>query len=245
MSQKLLKGVKLACRNPQNLAAWYTANLGMTSTVEGDKTFLFYDRNQFSIVLTQAAPGTPDYQASPNHRYWKVGVVVPDADVAYEQLAAKGIVKKGGKPSQFQDIGYLFHFADPEGFGTEVLQHTFEGQPKTAQGDPSKPLGGGASIGQLTLRTGDAEAECAAFQDPLTYGMKMLSIQPVEQYGFCLYFLAKTTEQPPNASDLKAVENRPWLWQRPYCTLEIQEKKGQTFESPAPNAPGYQGIYTE
>eukprot|EP00122_Pirum_gemmata_P011149 Pgem_evm1s10322 len=51
--------------------------------------------------------------------------------------------------------------------------------------------------------------------------MKLLSIQPVRQYGFVLYFLAYTNESPPK-TDLEAVENREWLWQRPYTVLELQ-----------------------
>jgi hypothetical protein len=31
-------------------------------------------------------------------------------------------------------------------------------------------------------------------------------------------------ETPPNPENLEAVENREWLWQRPYTTLEIQYK---------------------
>ena len=54
--------------------------------------------------------------------------------------------------------------------------------------------------------------------------MKLLSIQDISAYGFSLYFLAFTAETPPVPSGLESVENREWLWQRPYTTLEIQHR---------------------
>ena len=56
--------------------------------------------------------------------------------------------------------------------------------------------------------------------------MKMLSIQDVSTYGFCLYFLAFTSETPPVPSDLASVRNREWLWQRSFTSLEIQHRPG-------------------
>jgi hypothetical protein len=55
--------------------------------------------------------------------------------------------------------------------------------------------------------------------------MTLLSKQSVEPYGFTLYFLASCDERPP-LPDLEAVENREWLWQRPYPTLELQHHWG-------------------
>ena len=56
--------------------------------------------------------------------------------------------------------------------------------------------------------------------------MKLLSVQDVSEYGFCLYFLGFTTDTPPEPVDLHSVANREWLWQRPYTTLEVQYKPG-------------------
>ena len=73
-------------------------------------------------------------------------------------------------------------------------------------------------------------------------------------FGFTLYFLADQRESPPQP-DLEAVENRPWLWRRPYTVLELQHRPavaveegphglvgtsgylGTTFESQAGDAP--------
>lgn len=74
--------------------------------------------------------------------------------------------------------------------------------------------------------------------------MKLLSIQPVTQYGFTLYFLAYTSESPPD-DDLEAVQNREWLWQRPYTMLELQhfvQSETERFDLPADGEAGYAGL---
>lgn len=124
----------------------------------------------------------------------------------------------------------MAHLQDPADFAIELLQHDFEGQGPA--GDPDQPLGGGAHIGQITLRTGDMEAEFSEYP-----GMRLLSVQPVSNYGFDLYFLAFTEEEPPNA-DLQAVENRPWLWRRPYTSLEFQYLPGAQITK----IPAFQGL---
>ena len=59
--------------------------------------------------------------------------------------------------------------------------------------------------------------------------MKLLSIQEVEPYGFTLYFLAFTLENPPE-DNLHSVEIREWVWKRPYTTLELQHIPGVQLE---------------
>ena len=51
--------------------------------------------------------------------------------------------------------------------------------------------------------------------------MSQSADQDVSEYGFTLYFLAFTAEDPPE-EDLAHVGIREWLWQRPYTTLELQ-----------------------
>ena len=77
-------------------------------------------------------------------------------------------------PHQFEDIGYMSHLRDPEGFQIELLQHTFLGQPKTSEGDKAWALGGRTALGQVTLRTSDIERDLALYRD--THGMRLLSI---------------------------------------------------------------------
>ena len=52
-------------------------------------------------------------------------------------------------------------------------------------------------------------------------GMKLLVREDVSDYGFFLYFLAFTDDKPPS-SNIDAVENREWLYQRQYTVLELQ-----------------------
>lgn len=51
--------------------------------------------------------------------------------------------------------------------------------------------------------------------------MKVLCHETLKQFGFHLYFLAFTSESPPDA-DVDAEVNREWTYQRPYMVLEIQ-----------------------
>ena len=59
--------------------------------------------------------------------------------------------------------------------------------------------------------------------------MKLISIQEVAPYGFTLYFLAYTSEDPPEA-DLRSVNIREWVWKRPFTTLELQHIPGAQLE---------------
>ena len=158
--------------------------------------------------------------------------------LAYEQLCRGGI--KVSEPGQFQDIGFMCHLTDPAGFSIELLQHTFQDEALTQRGDAALPLGGGASLGQITLRVTDINAALSFYRE--TLGMTLLSIQPVASRGFTLYFLAFTPESPPLA-ELEAVANRPWLWQRPYTVLELQHlHERPVIDYAAPADAGFQGI---
>ena len=152
---------------------------------------------------------------------------------------------------QFFDIGFMTHLNDPCGFSIELLQTTFEQsnelrtqliqdakenrdkvigklkvpQPskrKTSQSEinPSLLSTQPFIIGQITTRILDPNKSLEFYTDVLK--MKLLSIQEVGQYKFTLYFLGYTTEDPPRKDDLKHVDNREWLWQRKYTTLELQ-----------------------
>lgn len=158
--------------------------------------------------------------------YWKIGITLADVDIAAQRLVELG--DSVSDPAQFRDIGYLCHLQDPAGNSIELLQHSFEkNKPRKnnqeTRLDDHYPLGGRAGFGQITLRVKDPAVSCAFYQDCL--GMRLLSRQTVEPYGFTLYFLACCDEHPPN-QDIDAVENREWLWQRPYTVLELQHVHG-------------------
>jgi len=223
-----MQGLQLWVPDPEVLIPFYRDVLGMRYRCEAGRHLLQYGEPG---VWVELIAGQGRYSYARSDAYWKIGITVPDVDAARDWLAQRGVACS--EPKQFRDIGYMCHLQDPAGFQIELLQHTFEGQPKTARGDSSLALGGGAQIGQITLRVTDIDAALAAYQ--AEQNMRLLSIQPVSDFGFDLYFLAHTEETPPHA-DLEAVENRPWLWQRPYTTLELQHLL-DPVELTSPEAP--------
>lgn len=225
-----LARVILRAQSPDKLARFYTEHLGMSAHVEHEVLILGYSGQDALIELRQATAGDR-YQHAQTDRYWKIGITLPNVDIARAQLSNAGI--SISEPKQFNDIGYMCHLADPEGFSIELLQHSFLGNRDATAGDPDQALGGQAAIGQITLRVTNIDNALAFYRERL--GMTLLSIQPVLAYGFTLYFLAFTEERPPKP-DLRAVENREWLWQRPYTTLELQH-----LESGLPNRPNLPG----
>lgn len=228
----------LHAQSPDQLAGFYVKHLGMTMTRDGASVILGFGGQDASIELVQAREG-PAYAHARTDRYWKIGITLPNVDIACDQLRRAGLTVS--EPRQFEDIGYMCHLADPEGFSIELLQHKFAANREREAGDRSQKLGGGARIGQITLRTTDIESALAFYRDRL--GMRLLSIQPLKAYGFTLYFLAFTEEQPPQ-SDLEAVENREWLWMRPYTTLELQYLLNEDLPPKLPNrnTPGFAGL---
>ena len=226
-----LSGLHLRVADPDRLAAFYADTLGMSVQTLGADRRVGYAGQDADLLLV---PGGGGYIHDPGQRYWKIGITVPDIDLAAAYLRQKGV--QVSNPKQFLDIGYLCHLQDPEGFVIELLQHDFEGNRPENAAEPSAPFAD-ACIGQITLRTGDIAAEdefCRA------QGMRLLSMQDVGQFGFDLHFYAFTDQVPPNA-DLWAVENREWLWKRPYTTLEFQHLAGVEF---AP-VPDYLGLEVE
>lgn len=152
--------------------------------------------------------------AAKDSRYWKIGLTLPDLDRAVAHLDRMG--HEVSRPRQFLDIGYMCHLTDPSGLPIELLQQGFEG--RAAPGPAGHDIGAQATLAHLTLR---AETREAADAEWSCGGMKLLSAQPVPDFGFTLYFYAETADAPPDP-DLTAVVNREWLWRRPYTLIEVQ-----------------------
>ncbi|NOD33018.1 MULTISPECIES: VOC family protein [unclassified Ruegeria] len=226
-----LSALRLRVADPLNLAAFYRDILGMFVREEGANVRVGYAGEDADLLLL---PGGGGYTHDRGQRYWKIGITVPDVDLAATHLRARDVPVSD--PNQFLDIGYMCHLTDPEGFVIELLQQDFEGNRPPYAADPDAPFAQ-ARIGQITLRTGDIAAEDTFWRGQ---GMSLLSMQEVAPYGFDLHFYAFTQETPPNP-DLWSVENREWLWKRPYTTLEFQHVAGAQF---AP-VPDYQGIEIE
>lgn len=224
-----LSGIRLCVSNPAELADFYVTHLGMTASRDGDHWRVGYAGQDADIVLL---PGGSAYEHSRTDIYWKIGITLPNVDIAHAQLIAAGLAVTD--PHQFRDIGYMGHLADPAGFQIELLQHDFQANRPVSAGNPNLPLGGGARIGQITLRSG---ADTPLPTPYAELGMRQLSIQPLPDLGFTLHFFAFGQENPPN-DDLEATENREWLWKRPYTTLELQ-----CVDALIPTAtPNYAGI---
>jgi len=226
-----LSAVLLRVADPDRLAGFYADILGMKIRAQGPNRRLGYDSQDADLLLR---PGGGGYTHDGGQRYWKIGITVPDLDLAVAQLRHKGVPVS--EPKQFLDIGYMCHMKDPAGFVIELLQHDFKGNRPENAADPADPFAD-ARIGQITLRTGDIAAEDAFCR---AQGMSLLSVQDVTPYGFDLHFYAFTDEVPPNP-DLWAAKNREWLWKRPYTTLEFQHLAGAQL---AP-VPDYLGLEVE
>jgi len=222
--------VLLKCQNPEAQIRFYCDVLGMQDLGKGR---IGYGGVEAALKFMSA---DKPYAPTSNDCYWKIALSVPNIELACEQLKAQNI--EVGDPHQFKDIGYLAHFKDPEGFTIELLDHAFQGERQDQSFDENM-LGGGAHLSLLTLRTltiNQARETC------LGWGMKPLSVQPVEDYGFTLYFFAFTDETPPSA-DLQAIENRTWVYRRPYTILEFQHRHDGTelVNSPSDQS-GYAGF---
>ena len=233
-----LAGVALNVASPEQLATFYTRHLGMAVDRSGEFLRLGYGGPGASLEL-RPAPSANAYVHDALDEYWKIGITLPDVDMAFEHLSRAGVSVT--QPRQFLDIGYMCHLTDPDGFQIELLQHTFEGEARTSPGNPDLPLGGGAQIGQITLRVADLDSALAFYQRSM--GMRLLSKQVVAGRNFTLYFLAFSGETPPNR-DIEAMANRPWLWQRPYTTLELQHltAPGRTVKAAPAGSAGYAGL---
>lgn len=190
--------------------------------------------------------------SSRDNAYWKIGFACPDVDVTRESLISNEI--EVSKASQFRDIGYLCHLSDPSGFGIELLQHTFESNfnAKAIANimDKEKYILGSneVSIGQVTLRVTDIDKSIQFYEK--TMGMQYLSRQKVDPYGFSIYFLGYPDDgqKLPNPDDIDAVENREWLWQRGYTTLELQHRwknNVDKYKVAKEDETGWQGIVIE
>ncbi|WP_271949656.1 VOC family protein [Ruegeria faecimaris] len=223
-----LSALRLRVADTDRLSEFYRDAMGMTARRQGASLRLGYAGQDADLLLM---PGGGGYTHDRGQRYWKIGITLPDVDLAAAFLREKGI--EVSEPDQFLDIGYMCHLTDPEGFVIELLQHDFRGNRPDGIADPKTPFAD-ARIGQITLRTGNIAAEDAFCR---AQGMQLLSVQDVAQYGFDLHFYAFTDEVPPNA-DLWSVENREWLWKRPYTTLEFQHSAGATFA----RTPDFRGL---
>ena len=225
-----IRTLELRVCDPNKQRQFYQEVLGMRDLRDGR---LGYSEDEAGIRFISAET---HYSPKPEDVYWKIALAVPNIELACTQLMNRGI--DVGSPKQFQDVGYLAHFQDPEGFSIELIDHHFKGDRPDALVSELL-LGGGAHLNLITLRT----AEIAPVEKMiLKWGMKPLSVQSVESRGFTLYFYAFASESPPR-NDLSAIENRTWVYQRQYTVLEIQHVYAlKEIQCHPGDAAGYNGI---
>ncbi|MEO1474153.1 MAG: VOC family protein, partial [Pseudomonadota bacterium] len=220
----------LRATDPDAERCFYREVLGMANLSD---ECISYSEQELAIHFTKAEE---PYDPQPTDLYWKIALSVPNVELACAQLRAAGV--DCSEPQQFRDVGYLAKATDPEGFVIELIDHWFQGDRPDTPIDETL-LGGGAHLSLLTLRTADI---ASVEREVLSWGMVPLSVQPVDPFGFTLHFYAFTDERPPN-DDLTAIENRPWLYQRPYTVLEIQHVHALDRETqPSSGAAGYGGF---
>lgn len=224
-----IETIVLNCLNPAAQRQFYIDFLGMISCSDAS---VGYGGQQARLAFYQSSE---PYKPEPNDVYWKIALAVPDIELAYRQLTDLGLTVS--EPKQFRDIGYLAHLKDPEGFTIELVNHRFKNE-STRVVPNCKKLGGGATLNLITLRTANIESAKFRLEE---FGMKPLSIQPVESHGFTLYFYAFTDDVPPS-NEPTALINRCWLYQRPYTVLEVQHlHEVDGIAPPAANRAGYAG----
>ncbi len=204
----------LRARDADAASAFYGDLLGMRDFgAEAGARLFGYDPAQCLLALHPGA--TQPYEPIANDFYWKIGITLANLDAAVRYLRDRGHPVRD--PVQFRDIGYMTHLSDPDGLSIELLQHGFEGREKPAP--DGHPIGAQATIAHITLRVSDIDKAQRYLADHLD--MRLMSVQPVAPYGFCLYFYTWSDDTLPNP-DLDAVENREWLWSRPYALVELQ-----------------------
>jgi catechol 2,3-dioxygenase-like lactoylglutathione lyase family enzyme len=198
---------------------FYTAVLGMTELENGDDSVGYAETGGLKLRFVECDTAR---KATSRDSYWKIGIVVKNLDHAFQYLKQQQYrdeeIIACSKPSQFLEIGYLCHLRDPAGLEIELLQQGFEGKHETVHGD-RHPIGGQATLAHITIRVSDLEKTKAWCVE--TMNKRLMSIQNVELYNFTLYFYTWSDEELPNESSLEAVENREWLWGRPYAMLEL------------------------
>ncbi len=218
------------------LSDFYGDLLGMKAIATGNNSTAFGYSSKQSHVEFHRAEVAP-YQPQANDFYWKIGITLRDLDAAVGYLRDRGLTLLD--PYQFRDIGYMSKLTDPNGFSIELLQQGFAGKAKPV--NQGHPIGSQATLAHITLRVTDIATAKSYFEE--TLGMRLMSVQPVEDFGFCLYFYTWSDEPLPDP-ELRSVSNREWLWARPYTFIELQhlEKPDISVNKSVLSDSGFEGF---
>ncbi len=234
---KRIAGPHFRVQDHSGLAQFYCGLLGMQAVAATTESVAFgFDAHRACVRFHRTAD--KPYEPRPNDFYWKIGITLRDLDAAVADLRNKGLAVSD--PNQFRDIGYMSKIADPTGFTIELLQQGFEGNSKPVP-PGGHAIAAQATLAHITLRVTDIASARTYFEDRLA--MRLMSVQPVEEYGFCLYFYSWSDEPLPEP-DLTSVGNREWLWSRPYAFIELQhlETPGAVVRKAEGNTSGFDGF---
>ncbi len=225
----------LRVQSLEPLQAFYGELLGMQSLGHIEEPVFGLDPGQCCLAFhaTASAPHKPKQ----HDFYWKIGITLRDLDAAVSYLRSRGA--QVTDPIQFLEVGYMAKLVDPNGFIIELLQQGFEGNHTPAP--DGHPIAGQATLAHITLRVTDLAAARHFFEEGL--GMRLMSVQPVNEYAFCLYFYAWSDEALPDP-DRKSVANREWLWARPYAFIELQhlELPAKKLRKVGKRSAGFEGF---
>jgi len=210
----MITGLALQVSALDGVREFYQDVLGMPY-LRSDDDHLCCAYSESSCQVTFHKNSVTAFVDRPHNFYWKIGITVRDLDIAVHFLNEQGV--DASAPRQFRDIGYMSHIKDPNGFIIELLQQGFNGNEHSVP--KGHPIGAQATLAHITLRVTDIDAAKRFLENEL--GMRLMSVQPVTDYCFCLYFYAWSDESLPDP-DLESVENREWLWARPYTLIELQ-----------------------
>jgi catechol 2,3-dioxygenase-like lactoylglutathione lyase family enzyme len=150
---------------------------------------------------------------------------IPDVNATVKSLESAG-VRGVNLQGQFEDIGYVAHFLDPDGFKLELLQTVMEWTFKQQACKcelPETPLrASDPCLGHVKFNVREVHACLRFYVDGL--GMRLLSEQEVPRYGLTLFFLGFTHASDDAApdSDVCSPHNREWMWQRRHTHVELQ-----------------------
>ncbi len=173
---------------------------------------------QFASVRFAPTALSADSAAAPSGSFWKFTVFSDEIGLLRDKIVNAGVAVS--EPVQFGTIGYLCHLHEPGGNEIELLQRTFKDNPRS-------PTERQDALGLITLRVQNA-AESARFYTE-TLGMRALSEMSVDDGRvdpFDLSFFAFAAQAPP-PSELSHVDNREWLYQRPYTIVELQHYRNR------------------
>lgn len=110
-----IETLRLRASDPTAQRQFYCDLLGMLNLGDG---CVGYGGEEASICFLNAEG---PYVPTSSGLYWKITLAVPNIELACEQLTRMGVTVNA--PHQFQNVGYLAHFLDPEGFVIELIDH--------------------------------------------------------------------------------------------------------------------------